>query len=146
MRYVDHITIDGKTYYTGTVFIIPGGSYPFYGNCEASFICYEPEYDKVTYHIDEFGHIYNRRDFLTSFKKRIISVKEEKNERVKCPVKKRKKELNIDGMFEGWLLYIVAMAVSTIFKDNVGLWALWSFTFFTWRAGKIEKEGYYYEW
>ena len=53
--------------------------------------------------------------------------------------------MQIDGMFEGWLLYIVAMAVSAIFKDVILFWGLWSWIFFSWRQGKIAKEGYYYE-
>lgn len=150
MRYVDHITIDGKTYHTGTVFIVPGYyARHIYDNFEATFIAYDTEYHKVCYEMSGFagnGPYRQGRCTLEQFEKKIISVKEEKNEHVKCPVKKRHPEMQMDGMFEAWILYIVAMVVSVIFNDRIGLWLLWSLVFFGWRHGKIEKEGFYYEW
>lgn len=148
-RFVDHITIDGKTYYTGTVFYVYGywvGS--MFDNFEVTFIAYDTEYQKVRFEDNGMGGIGPHRGggcTLEQFKKKIISVKEAKNERVKCPEKKRRPEMQIDGMFEGWVAYIVAMAVSAIFKDVIGLWVLWSWIFFSWRHSQIEKKGYYYE-
>jgi hypothetical protein len=145
-KYVDHVTINGETYYTGTVFLTSGMYLSYPHNWEETFVAYDPKSDYVHYILHRFTGEINGSCPREMFAKNIISVLDKKNERVKCPEKKKRPEMQIDGMFDGWLLYIVAMAVSTIFKGNIWYWVLWTFIFCNWRAKKIEKEGYYYEW
>lgn len=139
----DHFVFEGKTYYTGTVFKVKEYEYPF-GICEkeAAFIAYNPEYKMLEFQVGP-QRKGQRPDMLKSW---IVSVTDKKNERVRCPVRKKRDELQIDGMLIGWMWYIVLMAVATIFNGRIGLWGLISWIFFSWRAKKIEKEGYYIEW
>lgn len=51
-------------------------------------------------------------------------------------------ELNIDGMINAWLWYIVLIAISTILKGNVFYWVIISYVFFKYRNEKLRKAGY----
>lgn len=145
-KYVDHITINGETYYTGTVFLVKGMYLSYPHNYEATFVYYDPERNYVRYILHRFGDRVDVSYPKDTFERIVISVMDKKDATVKCPEKKRRPEMQIDGMFDGWVLYIVLMAVFSIFKDNIGIWCLLSYYFFSWRHKKIEKEGYYYEW
>jgi hypothetical protein len=46
-------------------------------------------------------------------------------------------ELNIDGMFIAWIWYIFIMAIGTIFKGNIIIWAWASYVFFNYRNKKL---------
>ncbi len=41
-----------------------------------------------------------------------------------------------DDVFHGFLLYIVIMAITVIFKERIGLWILETLIFFSWKAKK----------
>lgn len=49
-------------------------------------------------------------------------------------------EMKKDDISIGWIAYIAIMAISTIFKENIGLWILWTVVFFVWRHSKLYKE------
>ena len=52
------------------------------------------------------------------------------------------KELNIDALFIAWVWYVFVMAVGVIFHDRIGIWALASVLFFTYRNKKLKEAGY----
>ena len=83
MRYVDHITIDGKTYYTGTVFLTSGTwAGVWFDDFEVTFVAYDTEYKKVCFEENGMGGSgphRNGRCTLEQFKKKIKSVKAEKH-------------------------------------------------------------------
>lgn len=135
---VNYIVINGKQYYTGTVFMLD-----FRGKVqEAVFICAIPEPNRVVCKISDMRWILSAKDFNKSF----VEITNKMDSSVRAPVKKTMKDCEIDGLFIGWLWYIFLMAISTIFKDAIGLWIFISVVFFTWRDKKIKEEGTYYEW
>lgn len=134
----NYFTVNGKQYYTGTVFIVNN-----YGKqTEASFICYDTDKKKYIYKIKDCT--WQVHDEL--FWKNFISITDKNDSRARMPVTKTRKDTEIDGLFIGWVWYIFLMAISSIFKDAVGLWILISVIFFSWRHDKIKKEGTYIEW
>jgi hypothetical protein len=134
----DYFIHNGTKYYTGTVIIVKNGK----DTTEASFIYYDEEWNKYCYKIKDCKyHVYPE-----FFEDVFVDVTDKIDERVRMPQVKRKREMNINGMFEGWVWYILLMALSTIFKANVVLWILWSHLFFSWRNKKIKEEGTYIEW
>lgn len=52
------------------------------------------------------------------------------------------KELNIDGLLIAWIWYIFIMAIGTIFKGNIVIWAWASYVFFNYRNKKLREAGY----
>jgi hypothetical protein len=134
----NYFVIDGKKYYTGTIFIVND-----IGNqTEASFICYDTERSRYVYKIKDCIHHVDPKTFNTRF----ISVTDKFDYKIRMPVTKVMKDDEIDGLFLGWIWYIFLMATSTIFKGAIGLWCLISIVFFSWRKKKIEEEGTYIEW
>lgn len=134
----NYFVINEKKYYTGTVFIVENMG----KQVEASFICYDTEHLRYVYKIK--GQIW--RVTPEHFQQSFIFVTDKIDDKVHMPVTKTKKDMEIDGLFLGWLWYIFLMAVATIFKGNIVLWIVISIAFFNWRANKIKKEGTYIEW
>lgn len=95
---------------------------------------------------DKYGKQYTAFVPSDNFFNTIISITDKKDNSVSGPVTKKLKDRDIDGLFLGWLWYIFLMAISTIFKDAIGLWILISVVFFRWRSKKIKEEGTYTEW
>ena len=129
---------NGEKYYTGTVFVV----YHNGKQVEATFICYDTKYQKFIYKIKDCTYIVG----VDEFRKRFVSITGEKNYIASAPTEQKMKDSEIDGLFIGWVWYIFLMAISSIFKDAIGLWVLISVVFFSWRANKIKKEGTYIEW
>lgn len=50
------------------------------------------------------------------------------------------KDSDLDVMFYGWVIYIVAMVCASFCKGNVFIWLLVSIYFFFWRKKKLEKD------
>ena len=140
-RCVDYFMIDEKKYYTGTVF-----KTKHYG--DAVFVCtYYPEHMKgahIVYKVMSTGG--ERWTPIDMFKNEVMCITGAVDNATEMPRQKRMRDRDIDGMALGWLWYIFLMAISTIFKDAIGLWILISVVFFSWRANKIQKEGTYIEW
>ena len=137
-QFRDYFIYNGKKYYSGTVIIVKERGQ----NVEASFICYDEDQNKYIYVINDCKHYV----YPKFFEDVLVEVTDKVDGSVHMPQAKQKKDMKIEGLFEGWVLYIVLMAVSTIFVCNVGLWILWSYLFFSWRKKKIEEEGTYIEW
>lgn len=76
----------------------------------------------------------------------IYRVTDKVDPEVKPPKVIVRKDSQIDGLVLGWMWYIFLMVISTIFKDNIGLWIFESIVFWSWRAKKIKEEGTYIEW
>lgn len=140
-----YFVYNGKRYESGTKFLFSGGDI-------GTFLWRDDESGYISYIFTPKPNYYNMfpkpvnvmrksKDFWSAFK----GVTGEVDDTVKPPVLKQRPDSQIDGLLIGWLWYIVLMAVSTIFYDRIGLWALWTFLFFSWRHSKIEKEGKYYD-
>lgn len=138
MNYINNFIVDGKTYCTGTVFIIENRG----KQVEASFICYDVEHELFLYKIGKCTWMSHDKYFNDHF----IAVTDRIDPNIHMPVEKKMKDSQIEGLFFGWIWYIFLMAVSVIFKDAIGLWILFSVVFFSWRHKKIKKEGTYVEW
>ena len=137
--YQNYFVVNGKKYYTGTVFIVKDLCA---NQVKASFVCYDTDYHVYVYKI---GNCMSRTPDQW-FEKLFICVTDKVDEKVHLPITKTKKDRNIDGLVLGWIWYIFLMSLSAIFKDAIGLWILISIVFFTWRAKKIKEEGTYIEW
>lgn len=134
----NYFIVNGGKYYTGTIFIT---------NCngkhvEAEFVCYDVKHKRFVYKINKCIWRSDDKNFWRKF----ISLTDKKCLNTHMPTTKTKKDLEIDGLFLGWVWYIFLMSVSIIFKDAIGLWTLISIVFFGWRAKKIKEEGTYIEW
>lgn len=143
MNLRNYFEYKGKKYYTGTIFIM-----------KVSKMLYE--YTFVGYNVDHKALLCKSANnqqarslvpiWESVFNKNLVSITNKIDTSVHSPVEKKMKDTQIDGLFLGWMWYIFLMAVSTIFKDKIGLWILWSVVFFSWRKKKIKKEGTYIEW
>ena len=134
----DFIVVNGVKYYTGTVFIID-----FNGKVqEAAFVCYVTKTNRVRCKLPDSYWFIN----ADAFRNMIVKVTDKVNFSVRTPITHKKSEMEIDGLFLGWVWYIFLMAISTLFYDRIGLWILISVVFFNWRNKKIKEEGTYIEW
>ena len=134
----NYFVASGQKYYTGAVIVVKEVG----RNVEAVFVCYDHERARYVYKIgDHTWHVDEK-----TFRNRLVTVTNRVDNTVTVPTTKIKSDVKIDGLFIGWIWYILLMSVSAIFKDAIGLWVLISVVFFKWRAGKIEKEGTYIEW
>jgi hypothetical protein len=109
---------------------------------EAAFICYDTDRKKYIYKVKDCICSVDHKTFQRVF----VRATNSRNSKVHMPVTKTKKDFEIDGLFLGWLWYIFLMAISSIFKDAIGLWILISVVFFSCRSKKIKEEGTYIEW
>lgn len=143
MNLRNYFEYKGKKYYTGTIFIMNDHG----RQIEAAFICYNMDTEKYIYKvknntIDGCRCTVYEKYFYNHF----VSVTDKVDNAVHMPIVKQFKDTQIDGLFLGWVWYIFLMIISTIFKDAIGLWILWSVVFFSWRKKKIKEEGTYIEW
>lgn len=134
----NYILLNGKKYYSGSVFIV---------NCmgkesEAVLIGYNKEYDSYFFKIN--NKTCRMKDVV--FKNNFVRIADGVNINVHIPTEKKRKDLDIDGLFLGWVWYIFLMAIATIFNGAIFLWIMISIIFFNWRAKKIKEEGTYIEW
>lgn len=143
MNLRNYFEYNGKKYYTGTIFVMQNIN----GPCELTFICYNVDRKALICRPPNPRYVHSEVPIWESvFNKNLVSITNKIDTSVHSPVEKKMKDTQIDGLFLGWMWYIFLMAVSTIFKDAIGLWILWSVVFFSWRKKKIKKEGTYIEW
>ena len=134
----DYFILDGKKYYTGTIFIVKDN----FEESEATFVCYDTERQMYVYKLEHvMCHVYQER-----FYNCIVRVTNNVDNNVHFPETKTLPDKCINGLLLGWLWYIFLMVIATIFKGNVILWIIISCVFFDWRKKKVEKEGHYIEW
>lgn len=137
-QFINNFQVNGKTYYTGTIFIIN-----YLGKeAEASFICYDLEHSLFIFQIKHL----TCRAHDTYFYNNFICATNKIDKSVRMPIIKKRKDFEINGLFIGWIWYIFLMLISIIFKDAIGLWIIISIVFFSWRSKKIKEEGTYVEW
>lgn len=143
MNLRNYFEYNGKKYYTGTIFIMKVSKMLY----EYTFVGYNVDYKAL---LCKSANNQQARSLVpiweSVFNKNLVSITNKIDTSVHSPVEKKMKDTQIDGLFLGWMWYIFLMAVSTIFKDAIGLWILWSVVFFSWRKKKIKKEGTYIEW
>lgn len=128
-------------YNSGTIFVIKD----YFSNgkeIEATFICYDTDWDKYFYRFNGKSYSMNSKHFWNGF----VTVTNKFDVKEQGAVLIRKKEFDIPGMMLGWMWYIFLMLLSSIFKDAIGLWIVFSVGFFSWRSQKIKDEGTYYKW
>ncbi len=53
-----------------------------------------------------------------------------------------KDEMNIDGLAQAWILYIIAMLVSVVLNDRLTAWALSTAIFVRYRNKKLRETGW----
>lgn len=53
-----------------------------------------------------------------------------------------KEEVNVDGMLNAWLWYIVIMLVSVVLVDRILAWIFATVVFFNYRSNKLKERGY----
>lgn len=134
---------NGNKYYTGTIFRMK------YNNqlIDGTFVCYMPELDRYVYKfLDKTGRMQQACSPSSMFWSKVDSITDRRNSQVYFPRERQMKDRYVDGLPLGWMWYIFLMAISTIFKDAIGLWILISVVFFNWRKKKIKEEGTYIEW
>lgn len=134
----NYFVVNGNKYYTGSIFVVKNMG----KLTEASFLYYDTDRQRYIYKINDCRCDVDYNHFWKTF----VSVTDKVNDTVRMPVIKARKEIEIDGMFIGWLWYIFLMLISSICNGAVVLWALISAVFFKWRAKKIQEEGTYVEW
>lgn len=142
-KFANGIIIGEKVYFSGQVFIVR-----YMGKeMEAAFICVDKE--KLWVYIQLMDWKYNHRLTLKSFQELnniLIGVTDKVNPHVHCPKCVIPKDSEIPGLPLAWAWYIFLMAISTIFKDAIGLWILYSVVFFGYRHGKRKTAGVGYIW
>lgn len=142
---VGYFMYNGKRYESGAKFLFNGGNV-------GTFLWEDYDSGYISYVYTPIPNCYNvfpspskviqkRKDFWNNFE----SVVVEMDNRIKPPVLRQRPDFQIDNMDVGWAWYITLMLISTIFHERIGLWALFTAIFFTWRSKKIKKEGMYYE-
>lgn len=134
----NYFLANGIKYYTGTIFTVNHNG----KQVDATFICYDTNYNKFIYKIQDCMYIVGDDDFRSRF----ITATERKDYTVTMPVKKQMRDFEIEGLFIGWMWYVFLMAISTILNGAIYFWILISAVFFSWRANKIKREGMYIEW
>lgn len=138
VRFQDYFEANGRKYYTGTVLIVDD----YKRGQEATFICYDTERKMYIWQIKEgMCHHYEN-----SFREKLVEITDRVNSDVHLPQVMMRKDCHIDGLMSGWILYIFAMIVSTIFNDRIMMWVIWSVVFFAYRSQKIKEEGTYVKW
>ena len=138
---LDYFIHNGKKHHTGTVILVKNPKYPDYPDT-ASFICYDVNNDRCIYKIGNCRYHHYEKDF----KEILVAVTDEVDPNVRVPVRRKCSDWDIAGLPEAWVVYIIAMAVSTIFEGNIVFWAIWSLTFYLYRKNKIGNGGTYIEW
>lgn len=134
----NYVYINSKKYFSGSVFIIK-----FLGKeSEATFIGYNTKCASYFFQINNKICMMKESVFQENF----IRATNTANTQIRQPEIKRKKDVEIDGLFLGWVWYIFLMVISVIFNGAIFLWIIISVVFFNWRANKIKEEGTYVEW
>ena len=137
-RFQNFFVHNGQKHYTGTIFIVDN-----YGkHSEACFICYDTQYSKYIYKIN--GCTWRAHEDY--FRRMFIELTGRIDPTAQLPQVKKRNDLDIGGMFEGWLIYIFLSIICFIAKGGFLYFIFVSIVFFVWRANKIKKEGTYIVW
>ena len=140
-RYLNYFIVNGKKYYTGTVFIMKEWNAK---PVEAVFICYDAKYGKYRYNYKN-RVVYAALDAKT-FSQWFVCVTGEVDGRTRMPQVKCLPDSLVPGLPVGWLWYIVLMLFGVVVKSRVLWWVFISIVFFNWRNKKKQKEGTCVEW
>lgn len=128
--------------YTGQVVLLKC----FGEEMEAAFVCYNQLSKMYTFHLNHWKHDHDIGMPMEDLQKQLIKIYPNIiSPYVRCPTTRRPKDSEIDGLPLAWMWYIFLMAMSTIFKDNVGLWILFSVAFF-WHRYEKKKGLVHVDW
>ena len=133
-----YFIVNGAKYHTGSIFIIKDMG----KNVEASFLYYDTDKQRYFYKIKDCVWNVDNKNFWRMF----VSTTDKRDESMRAPTTKTKNDIEIPGLFIGWVWYIFLMAISVIFNGAIFFWILYSVIFFKWREKKIKEEGTYVEW
>lgn len=132
-RFQNFFICDDQVYYTGQVVLLKC----FGEEMEAAFVCYNKLSKMFTFHLNHWKHDHDIDLPQEDVRKQLIKVYTGmRNPYVRCPTTRRLRDSEVDGLPLAWMWYIFLMAISTIFKDNVGLWIFFSIVFFWYRHDK----------
>ena len=139
MGFINYFDLNGERYYTGTIFIVKN---VFREPTEVCFVYYDTNSCRYVFKHKEQKFFWSEHAFYRD----LVRVTNRVDNTVHMPQVKQMKDVQIEGLFLGWMWYIFLMAIASIFKENIGLWCLISVIFFNWRSNKIKKGGSYIEW
>lgn len=137
-RFQNFFLFNGVKYYTGTIIIINHLG----KQSEGSFICYDTEYKKYIYKINES----RCQAHLAHFQRNLIKILDKHDPNVQMPRIEHCRDTEINGLFIGWLIYVFLAFLCIIAKNGLLYLIFLSVLFFAWRAKKIKEEGTYIVW
>ena len=140
----DYFIYNGKKYFTGTVCIINkyDSLQRSFVETEVKFIYYDTEKNYIAFKIKHDKNFWPEKLFL----KELVKVIDEIDPSVHMPKEMQMKDSEILGMKEGWGIYLLIMAITTIFYWRIPIWITATIIFIEWRKKKIKEGGTYYEW
>lgn len=151
----DYFDYNGIRYYTGSKFKCNnflGTNVAFFPEVEITFIKYNKKSDKCFVHSNIAGcdFIFSLDTFTTN----IVGVIEQKSREVMDNINEKYKNdksyyhwvedgedcyrAKPEELVIGWILYIILMAIATIFNGNIGLWILITIVFVKWRTKTLK--------
>ena len=133
----DYFVYNGVQYNTGDIVTISFFDYRIknVSNVNATFLYYDTE--KKEYCVEVYGQKYTYKEELFNKILYMPQINTDSVEQEYTFVN----ELNIEGMIDAWFWYIVVMLISIFFKDAIGIWALVSIIFFSYRNKKLKEAG-----
>lgn len=142
----NYFMYNGQKYYTGTKIKIK--VYNGYGNRPeiAEFINYDTETNKYSFTVNGTMYTYDKRGWSSYFMGVCDNIQSKTQAATQYePTIKEwtfRKELDVDGMLNAWMWYVLLMGITTIFQGNILYWTVISGIFFKYRDGKLRKAGY----
>ena len=146
----DYFVYNGEQYKQNTVIVVKWFCCTTRSLCDVKAKFIEHDTDKNEYIIEISGKRYAYKEEI--FYKIIQTVYDENG----CPIRNYKtqnnefgyrrysfvNELNIEGVLNAWMIYVLIMAVGTIFYDRILIWVFTSIIFFIYRNKKLKEAGY----
>lgn len=137
------INKDGTKYYTGTCVIVKHCG----KKCDATFLCVikpvketDTKGPRYVFQLKGPEYYYQLTLTIEDLSERLVAIYTDVvDPYVRCPRTYHPKDSQIEGLPLAWAWYIFLMAISTIFKDNIGLWIFFSIVFFSYRSKKVKS-------
>lgn len=141
----NYFIYNNNRYESGTIVVLSRFDYISRRVCDTKvkFLCHDTETKEYSVEIYGKEYIYTEEFFYDN----LIEIYNPNQTIVNTQTANTKThtfsdELNIDGLFYAWMLYVCIMAVGTIFYERVGIWIFASIIFFRYRNKKLKEAGY----
>lgn len=140
----DYFIYNGEKYFTGTVCVINkyDGLQRSFTEEEVKFIYYDTERKYIAFKTKHDKKFWPEKLFL----KELVEVIDKVDPSVHMPRELHMKDSEILGMKEGWCIYLLVMAIATIFYWRIPIWVAATIIFIEWRNKIIKERGTYREW